>query len=568
MSDVIQFPKIVMADAMARYGLTETDEATGNIEMSDLYAPVMKSTTADSQHTKSDTVTGFFQDSNSAPVSIGATGWSNQELADLYRAQRILALTGISINVDHGITDEGDPWFIFMDSQHEVFAHFSRFDGLYMISSLVQEKPIKGSSLQDLVSQFSELAKPVTADVRAGQNIVSIAGRNSNVILIHPAAALAALVWSIYLMSDGLVAAAPMMTEEFPGDDASTEVSTDFHNFTNILDVEPAVGQKTVQTLSDPTITKQVADQHLVRDSAGATVSSSMSIKALGMGLSFVALSVGLPIPLGTMDDVDSDGMPKQLSTDSLDKLLTQAKEVAALAMAATETASQQQAELSDHVNGETSAKTPVATEAPDVDGTTEFSVTVQTIKASYEANTQNLSGLKQESDPPVLLAAEADVPSETSDDKAPLQGSTGVYASSQETNRIDDASFLKLFDAAFESFALTDLSQINTSEMNELFSASDTVDALDLIIGAEEVQQYDAYDQNAQMFLDYLLRTHSSDIRVVSLPTEVIFIHVDTADVASDSYELYAKSWSFDDGGIITTIGLKSDMELFDLVA
>jgi hypothetical protein len=334
------------------------------------------------------------------------------------------------------------------------------------------------------------------------------------------------------------------------------------------LDVEPEVGQKAVQALSDPAITKQVADQYLVRDSAGATVSSSMSIKALGMGLSFVALSVGLPIPLSTTDDVDSDGMSKQLSIESLDKLLTQAEEVAALAMAATVTAPQQQAELLGHVNGETSAKMPVAAEAPDVDGTTDFSIIVQTIKASYEANTQNLSGLKQESGPPILLSAEVDVPSKTSDDKAPLQGSTRVYANSQETNIIDDASFLKLFDAAFESFALTNLSQINTSEMNELFSASDTVDALDLIIGAEEIQQYDAYDQNAQMFLDYLLRTHSSDIRVVSLPTEVIFIHVDTADVASDSYELYAKSWSFDDGGIITTVGLKSDMELFDLVA
>lgn len=568
MSDVIHFPKIVMAGAMARYGLTETDEATGNIEMSDLYAPIMKSATADSQHTKSDAVTGFFQDSNSAPVSVGATGWSNQELADLYRAQRILALTGIAINVAHGVTDEGDPWFIFMDSQHEVIAHFSRFDGLYMVSSLVQEKPIKGSSLQVLVSQFSELAKPVTADAGAGHNIVSIAGRNSNVILIHPAAALAALVWSIYLMSDSLVAAAPMMVEESPGDDASTEVSTDFHNFANILNVEPEIAQKAVQALSDPAVTKLAADQHLVRDSAGATVYSSMSFKALGMGLSFVALSVGLPIPFSTTDDVDSNGMPKQLSTENLDKLLTQAEGVAALAMAATETALKQQAEQSDRVNSETSAKTPVAAESLDVDGTTDLPIIVQTIKAPYEANTQNLSGRKQESDPPELLTAEADVPYETSEDKKASQGSTGVYANSQETHTIDNASFLKLFDAAFESFALTDLSQINTGEMNELFSASDIVDTLDPITGAEEIQQYDAYDQNAQMFLDYLLRTHSSDIKVVSLPTEVIFIHVDAADVTSHSSELYTKSWSFEDGGIITTVGLKSDMELFDLVA
>jgi hypothetical protein len=559
MSDVIQFPKIVMADAMAKYGLTDTDGATANIEMSDLYAPVQKRAPADSQHTKSDTVTAFMQDSISAPVSVDATGWSNQELANLYRAQRILTLTGISIDVDHGITDEGDPWFIFMDSQDEVFAHFSHFDGLYMVSSLVQEKPIKGRSLQDLISQFSELAKPATADAGAGQNIVSIVGRNSNVVLIHPAAALAALVWSIYLMSDGLVAAATMMTEEASEDNANTGVSTDFQNFTNILDVEPEIAQKAVQVLSDAAATKQVADQHFARDSVGAPIAAGMSVKALGIGLSFVALSVGLPMPLGITDDTDSDVTLKQLSINKLAELLVEAQEIAAVTMAATDTALLQHTDLLDHMDDETFAQTPLAADVPDVDGNIDLADIVKNIKAPSEVNTQYLTGFEQKSDSRAPLAAEADVPPEMTEAKASTQDSAGV---------IDNAGFLKLFDAAFESFALTDLSQINRSEMNELLSASHTVDTLDVIIGAEEVQQYDAYDQNAQMFLDYLLRTHNSDMKVVSLPTEVIFIYIDAADVASDNYELYSKSWSFDDGGIITTVGLKSDMELFDLVA
>lgn len=100
-----------------------------------------------------------------------------------------------------------------MDSQNEVLVHFSRFDGCYLVTSQMQETPIKGDSLHDLVAEFSRRVQPVA---QAGQNVVSLTKRNRDVVFIHPAAALAALVWSVYLMSDELIAATPATTANMP----------------------------------------------------------------------------------------------------------------------------------------------------------------------------------------------------------------------------------------------------------------------------------------------------------------------------------------------------------------
>ena len=38
--------------------------------------------------------------------------WTNQELSDIYRAVACLGQAGILVNLDRGVTDEGDPWMV------------------------------------------------------------------------------------------------------------------------------------------------------------------------------------------------------------------------------------------------------------------------------------------------------------------------------------------------------------------------------------------------------------------------------------------------------------------------
>ena len=119
MSDVIRFPHLIETTSQTAPALSE------DIKMSDLYAAPAKTIGADSRTAAIDTVSDFIPRHSPLPETV--TGWRNQELADLYRTQRILALAGITTKVDRGMTDEGDPWFVFMDSMGEVFVHFSFF---------------------------------------------------------------------------------------------------------------------------------------------------------------------------------------------------------------------------------------------------------------------------------------------------------------------------------------------------------------------------------------------------------------------------------------------------------
>ncbi len=93
------------------------------------------------------------------------------------------------------------------------------------------------------------------------------------------------------------------------------------------------------------------------------------------------------------------------------------------------------------------------------------------------------------------------------------------------------------------------------------------TEDAPNPLSPLQGVDGFETFDQDARVFLDFLLQTYSN-IKVVNLATEIIFIHMDAFEGNDSAQEIYAKSWSFDDGGTVSTIGFKSDMALFDLIA
>src|SRR5262252_4325311 len=64
-----------------------------------------------------------------------ASDWSQIELAEFYRVHDALGQAGIKVDVDRGLSDEGDPWFAYYYADNgDVIAHFSRENGYYVIS--------------------------------------------------------------------------------------------------------------------------------------------------------------------------------------------------------------------------------------------------------------------------------------------------------------------------------------------------------------------------------------------------------------------------------------------------
>ncbi len=128
--------------------------------------------------------------------------WTNQEMADLARVQFLLSRAGVPLETDRGLTDEGDPWFVFCDAQGEVFVHICRMGMMYLLDGPSLEAPLRGPNFESLVKGFIDRA---TAKV-AALNVVPL--DKGNKVFLHPSVMLAALIWSLFLLTDQMTNAA------------------------------------------------------------------------------------------------------------------------------------------------------------------------------------------------------------------------------------------------------------------------------------------------------------------------------------------------------------------------
>lgn len=138
--------------------------------------------------------------------------WSNQELANLFRVRQLLNAANVPVETDRGVTDEGDPWFVFCQPSGEVFIHLCRIDGLYVLDSPNVLRPLRGMNFNDLIADFTNQAIPARASGEDTERRVISLDRGGKVRL-HPSAMLAALVWTLFLASEDLVLLAPEETE-------------------------------------------------------------------------------------------------------------------------------------------------------------------------------------------------------------------------------------------------------------------------------------------------------------------------------------------------------------------
>ena len=76
--------------------------------------------------------------------------WSRDELVLFHHAANLLPET---VEIDRGVTDEGDPWLVFCDADSgEVLAHFARIGGQHI--AYVFEGALTGRVLADLATRF------------------------------------------------------------------------------------------------------------------------------------------------------------------------------------------------------------------------------------------------------------------------------------------------------------------------------------------------------------------------------------------------------------------------------
>jgi hypothetical protein len=81
--------------------------------------------------------------------------WTNQEKAELSRVVNLLARAGLSVEVESGMTDEGDPWFVFAHpGSGEVIAHIARIDGRFVAAGANAGLLLDGRDFREVVDKI------------------------------------------------------------------------------------------------------------------------------------------------------------------------------------------------------------------------------------------------------------------------------------------------------------------------------------------------------------------------------------------------------------------------------
>jgi hypothetical protein len=121
--------------------------------------------------------------------------WSQPELAEFYRVEDALTKSGVGISADRGLTDEGEPWFVFFrHDNEEVIVHFARIGGEYVVASNFTEAVFRGPNFQKLVRELLDSHPYVLPKQHSSRST----------IFLHPATLLAALVVTGYVKSGEL----------------------------------------------------------------------------------------------------------------------------------------------------------------------------------------------------------------------------------------------------------------------------------------------------------------------------------------------------------------------------
>ncbi len=114
--------------------------------------------------------------------------WTNQELAEFYRVSDIMAQAGLEVDSESGLSDEGDPWFVYVRSDTgDVIAHFAIIDGTFIAVSAVTQDLYRGKDIRSLIDQLVER-----------HPMMMPSGSNGKVVL-HPSILLTAFVAAAFV---------------------------------------------------------------------------------------------------------------------------------------------------------------------------------------------------------------------------------------------------------------------------------------------------------------------------------------------------------------------------------
>lgn len=520
-------------------------------------------------------------------------GWSNQELADLHRVVELLRQAGIFVETEQGISDENDPWFVFCQSDGEVFIHLCRIDGQYWLDSPNVAEPVVGYDFRSLIDNFVGR----TRELEDRQNIVKF--RPKSGLYSHPAVMLAALVWSIYLTSDEL-------TDLANGRSAQDYVSTDAPGKADIShsDAVKALTKafETANVEDDADIAAMAA-----RNTQSTSMSSLASAQSIAVGLSILAITYGF------IDQVSFEGLKEAAALIGAEADAKVIDVVAEDVTADGETIIKTSGDGAERVAGHFDQADSKANGAQLV--TDDLGAELATIDLAVQSSSLDgpLDGNVDEV--PVHIASDSDFDLDLTLVTNKVSSSYGDQTETEQDN-VAATVTLSVFDnidlsqaianTALYTYNVGDVEVVSSIELNDDFSATLTeqnisehsslnpnsvllkpgigvdlqveivadvqVDKgadvqVDTAIQAPETAspstRFAEYSDEVKVFIDYIL-SKTSAIEIIATANEIVLLDTSAFDDVSDV--AYAQSWEMGGEGIISTVGHLHDFESFGL--
>jgi len=119
--------------------------------------------------------------------------WSQQELAELYRVRDRLVQSGLCVALDLGLTDEGEPWAVFAQSESgDAFVHIARLGGLVVVANMLADVVYRGEDFNAITDQMLRDAPLVLPRPKAGEAKV----------VMHPRSVFTAFVAAAVVLSE------------------------------------------------------------------------------------------------------------------------------------------------------------------------------------------------------------------------------------------------------------------------------------------------------------------------------------------------------------------------------
>ena len=491
--------------------------------------------------------------------------WTNQELADLFRVRRLLSGANVPVETLRGITDEGDPWFLFCHLNGDVFIHMARIDGMYVLDSPNVQRPLRGADFNGLLDDFTDGALPTPiGDADDEENTARVVRlERGGKVRLHPSAMLAALIWTLFLASEELVM---MLPEEQP------EGSDDLLDFSDIiaadtefaaLETEGVEAEAMARTDGfkidhDETIHTAAAEgQHQMRDAMGQQ-GLAMQQNAYAIGLSTIAIAMGFMSEAVLMDDQRKvlEGLkmlglsqhaegtqhadPDQVVAPTSDPLIE--KLAAFLNL-----------DLSDNTEMAAAAETP-AEDALSQEEMLHVSTAAVDLSALPSAKTiENLAKRQDDAE-----TAPADTLAETTYDADTL---ILIAAAQQQADNSINMADLVNGQLDMEEFELGGTTVMASFDLGN----SDKFSLSDYLMMAQRNTDHRSFDDQARAFIDFI-QAKETEVGIVTIGNEIIMIDRDA--FRYDGAETYSFSWETYDGQVISMIGLRSEFQEFDLIA